>query len=161
MAYDLVVLALLMHKTVRHAGSGGIVALLLNDGILFFIASIIGNGTETIFVAMRLNPIMNVMVIPLSSVISTIAATRLFRHTFEVHNSLSGTKAGTAGAFVSTMAFWNRDPHMSGMQSHAERSGGVIVVNTQIDVERDVEMDDGKVSPSELSGKDPPKIRAL
>jgi len=127
---DLLILCLMLKKLRRYSKSGGFDALLLNDGILFFVASVIANGTATILEAADLNPVLANAAIPFACVVSNIAATRLFRHTSEF-TSLSGEKP-TLG-LVSPIAFRSRSStHGAASQTFtlADMRGG------QMDVER-------------------------
>jgi len=88
MGFDLIIFTLMVVKLRKHARNGGISALLLNDGILYFVASILGNGTAAFFAALQLNYAMNVMGVSFPQVICTMAATRLFCHPFVDQDSL-------------------------------------------------------------------------
>jgi len=119
MVFDAVILLLMLVKLLGHNRKGSISALLLKDGIMYFIASVLGNGSETVFAALRLNAIMEVMSISFSALVSTIAATRLFAHAFEGFDSLPNRHAGAAQD-ISSMVF------LSGISTGQGRSQTVI-----------------------------------
>jgi len=114
MCFDFIIFVLMVTKLSRHARRGGISALLLNDGIFYFIATCLANGTAFIFAVLPLNPWMNMMGVSFSYVVCTISATRLFRHPFEDSDSLSRTNPASSGV-LSPIVF---------------RSGGRVAMTT-------------------------------
>jgi len=106
MAFDMIVLILMIMRLRRHARSGGFGALLLKDGIFYFLASVIGNGTAIIFASMQSHPVMNIMGNSIAYAICTIAATRLFRHPFEDRDLLSdAANAASSRGATSSIVF--------------------------------------------------------
>jgi len=172
-AFDCVTLALIIVKLFRHAGSGGICAVLLSDGIIYFIVTVIVNGTAATFAGLQLNVMMNTISIPTASVISTIAATYLFRHTFEFDCLSPGQVAGTAGIAVSSMVFRKHDSQtfVSMDVPHTQTLGMSSVgvdIRGEMDMERTAESDYGKkITQSILPGNflpcvvEPPKVHSL
>jgi len=140
--FDAFVLAAMVLKLFRHAKAGGIGALLLNDGISYFIASVLANGTAMVFASLNLNPVMALMGVPFASVMCPIAATRLFRHAFEEFDSLSSENQ--VGSVESPIAFRSgvinpsRNNTLVVDIQRMRPSEGAMTLN-EMDVERDAE----------------------
>jgi hypothetical protein len=68
----------------------------------YFICVFLANSVEAVFAALQLNPVMNLMCLPLALVVSTIAASTVFRNVFVAHDgwvrgSPNGTDEGRFG----------------------------------------------------------------
>lgn len=124
MVYDLVILILCTVRLRASSRHGGISTLLLRDGIVcplpfvlstpthaeflkgYFCAAFAANLIQSVFAALQLNPVMNILCLPFALVVSVLAATTVFRHVFEAHGAWAYT--GSSGA-----------PHQSaGSSSH-------------------------------------------
>ncbi|KAG8885203.1 hypothetical protein FRB98_001931 [Tulasnella sp. 332] len=90
MAYDFAILTLCSFKLWKSRDQGGISSLLLRDGIGYFIAAFGSNLVQVILAGMKLNPIMNIIAIPFTLVVSVIAATTVFRNVFTMYDDFSG-----------------------------------------------------------------------
>jgi len=139
-AFDLLILALMIFRLFGHTSSGSITTLMLTDGIIYCVVSVLANGTEIIFATLELNAIMNVMAIPMACLVSTIAATRLFRHTYEAFGSVSSHARTTTHGAISTIAF--RDGTTAQAFSLADMRPGRTSEAGSVDIiERDAEQD--------------------
>jgi len=153
-AFDTFIIGIMVMRLFRHAKLGGICALLLKDGILYYVASLAANGTEVILAALQLNEVMNVIAIPSVCVVSTIAAQRLFRRPFD---SLTSESFGTTGLAVSTIAFRRQDAETlgvvesQGMQTGVAGIVGVTVFNN-FDIERGADSKYDEVRPAAHHG---------
>jgi len=157
MGFDLIILCLMLRKLFRHSQTDGFRALLLKDGIYYFLSSVLVNGFSIIFEALNLNIVMFNIAMPFALVISIIAATRLFRHTSEF-TSLSSEKP-TLGV-VSAIAFRSgRSTNgnisqtfaladMQGMYGHGAQ--GAEVSGNNLDVERFAESEHEKSIPRSI-----------
>jgi hypothetical protein len=109
---DAIILALCTYRLTSASRRGGISTLLLKEGIVstlphldtpiltpcaqaYFVAAFGANLIETIFAAMNLNPVMNIMCLPFALVASVIAATRAFRHLYTIHDDLRPMQASS------------------------------------------------------------------
>jgi len=79
MTLDFVILALAVYRLWPERGSGGIASLLLKDGMGSFAAAFLANTVQTVLVALRLSSIMNLMCVSFALVVSSIAATTVYR----------------------------------------------------------------------------------
>jgi len=79
MAYDFIILVLAAYPLWPERGYGGISTLLLRDGIGYFSVAFLANTLQTVMIALRLSPVMNLMCLPFALVASAIAATTVFR----------------------------------------------------------------------------------
>ncbi|KAG9014887.1 hypothetical protein FRB94_009045 [Tulasnella sp. JGI-2019a] len=89
MTYDFAILCLCSFKLWRARGQGGIAGLLLRDGIGYFAATFLTNLVQVILASLALNPIMNIIAVPFTLVVSVIAATTVFRHVFTMYDDFS------------------------------------------------------------------------
>jgi len=148
MVFDGIILLLMLVKLLGHNRKGSISALLLKDGIMYFIAVVVANGSQMIFAALNLNAKMEVMALSLAGLVSTIAATRLFAHAFEGFDSLPSRNLGAAQG-VSSLVFRSS---IRTSQSHVQPQtfisqdvpgmdvlgkGVGVLVHTEVDIEAD------------------------
>jgi hypothetical protein len=109
----LIILILCSIRLASSSRRGGISSLLLRDGIVrsshgarrsfkltfflqaYFVAAFGANLIETIFAAMNLNPVMNIMCLPFALVASVIAATRVFRHLYTINDGLGSGQSSS------------------------------------------------------------------
>jgi hypothetical protein len=89
MAFDLIILILCTYRLHTSSKSGGIATLLMRDGIAYFTAVFAANLLQMIFAALALNQVMNIMNLPFAAVVSTVAATTVFRNVFSMHGGLA------------------------------------------------------------------------
>src|SRR5258707_1648808 len=54
---------------------------------IYFVSVLLGNLISTVFEALQLNSVVNLMGLPMSLIISVIASTIIFRHVFTHHES--------------------------------------------------------------------------
>jgi len=150
LGFDSLILGLMLWKVGKHAKSDVINALLFRDAVRYCAISVTANGVAVIFAALHRTQMMNVMGNPFAGIMSMIAASRIFRHTFEESGSLLSREASSGP--VSTIAFRN------GLISRSDRHTlelpdvcGILEVrdvrllgHTEIEVERDAESEDEK-----------------
>jgi len=80
MAFDLLVLLLTAFKLLYPAtGRSRLVALIFNDGLIYFVIAFLVNLLATIFMLLDLNPIMSIIANVPAAIASTIVATRVVR----------------------------------------------------------------------------------
>jgi hypothetical protein len=97
MVYDLIVLVLCAYRLGSSVKHGGIATLLLRDGIGYFCAAFGANLLQMVLAALALNPVMNIICLPFALVISTIAATTVFRNVFVLHDAPMYDTTGSGG----------------------------------------------------------------
>jgi len=157
MTVDFTVLCLATHKLWRSREHGGIGALLLLDGIGYFAAAFTSNLVQLTLAGMSLNPIMNIIAVPFTLVVSVIAATTVFRHVFLMYDDFSGEASKTpvpSGHQVNTVGGTGRSGLSRGRGLSVSKHHGVdtfalsqvkstgstmtgIEVHKHVDVERD------------------------
>ncbi|KAG9017530.1 hypothetical protein FRB90_000955 [Tulasnella sp. 427] len=162
MTLDFIIMVLCSVRLWRTRKSPGIGALLLRDGMAYFLITFLVNLVQTILAALSLNPIMNIIVLPMTLVVSVIASTTVFRNVFTLHDGFAsefektGTDhpAGTTGASRITFGakgasrpprfgagggfMTNERTDQFAMQSL--KSGGGVQVTKVVDVERDADL---------------------
>jgi len=80
MAFDLLVLLLTAFKLLYPAtGRSRLVALIFNDGLIYFVIAFLVNFIATVFMLLNLNPIMSIIANVPAAIASTIVATRVVR----------------------------------------------------------------------------------
>jgi hypothetical protein len=80
MVYDLIILLLCAYRLGLSMKHRGIAALILRDGIGYFCAAFGANLLQMVLAALALNPVMIIICLPFALVVSTIAATTIFRN---------------------------------------------------------------------------------
>lgn len=152
-ALDFFILSLMAIRLFRHRSSG-ISTLMLRDGIAYCIVSVLANGTEIIFAALHLNDVLNVIAIPVAGVVSTIAATRVYRHTYEAGGPLSRRAVRTTGGAITTIAFRDGTAvqtfSLVDMEGRMQTFEAASVGRHEECVERDSELDDVKDAPCSM-----------
>lgn len=93
MGYDFVILALCVWSLWPDRKRAGISAIVLRDGIGYFTAVFLANTLQSVVAALQLNPPMNLMFLPFALVVSTIAASTVFRNLL-FHDAPSSASAG-------------------------------------------------------------------
>ncbi|KAG8898722.1 hypothetical protein FRC01_010788, partial [Tulasnella sp. 417] len=89
MTLDFIIMVLCSVRLWRTRGRGGISSLLLRDGMAYFFITFIVNLVQTILASLDLNPIMNIIVLPMTLVVSVIASTTVFRNVFTLHDDFA------------------------------------------------------------------------
>ncbi|KAK7441001.1 hypothetical protein VKT23_016782 [Stygiomarasmius scandens] len=117
MAFDFIVLLLCAIKLHLSRISSTIGTILLRDGIAYFFAAFGANLLQTIFAALTLNPVMNIIALPFALVVSVIAATTIFRHVFLLYDSFSHVSVGSG---VGRQTFPGNNS-----TDHCDRVGGI------------------------------------
>ncbi|KAG9050125.1 hypothetical protein FS837_007650 [Tulasnella sp. UAMH 9824] len=163
MTLDFIIMVLCSVRLWRVRGRGGISSLLLRDGMAYFFITFIVNFVQTVLAALSLNPIMNIIVLPMTLVVSVIASTTVFRNVFILHDDFasefertgkSGTNQPTTN--VSRITFGkgsNRAPRFGGRRDFLTTNGGTdhfametvrsspnlggVEVTRTVDIERD------------------------
>ncbi|KAH9947454.1 hypothetical protein B0H21DRAFT_334771 [Amylocystis lapponica] len=134
MAFDAVVTILNIVKLLPRAGSSQLVRLLFHDGLIYFVIAFVVNLCATIFMALNLNSVMNVIFNVPAAVVSTIMASRLVRrlsnfqnagpevYSNSTHSAIRGTQGPMAtqqhktvngGVHVQMQTFAVTDDHLS------------------------------------------------
>ncbi|KAG8981257.1 hypothetical protein FRC05_004159 [Tulasnella sp. 425] len=101
MTLDFTIMVLCSVRLWRARTSGGISGLLLRDGMAYFLVTFIVNLVQTVLAGLSLNPIMNIIVLPMTLVVSVIASTTVFRNVFTLHDDFASEfekSGGTSGA---------------------------------------------------------------
>lgn len=166
MMLDFIIMVLCSVRLWRTRGRGGISSLLLRDGMAYFLVTFIVNFVQTVLAGLNLNAIMNIMVLPMTLVVSVIASTTVFRNVFTLHddfasefektNGKSGTNPGTTN--VSRITFGKggstRPPRFGPRRDFLTTAGtdhfametvnsspnlGGVEVTRTVDIERDAD----------------------
>ncbi|KAG8949821.1 hypothetical protein FRC00_007962 [Tulasnella sp. 408] len=162
MTLDFIIMVLCSVRLWRVKGRGGISSLLLRDGIAYFFITFIVNFVQTVLAALSLNPIMNIIVLPMTLVVSVIASTTVFRNVFILHDDFASESERTGKpstnqptATVSRITFGkgsNRPPRFGGRRDFLTTNGtdtfametvrsspnlGGVEVTRTVDIERD------------------------
>jgi hypothetical protein len=180
MAFDFVILALCTFRLYTSRRSSSLAKLLFRDGIVsfflywllaahlnrflqgYFCAAFGANLVQTVFAALKLNPVMNIIALPFALVVSVIAATTVFRNVFIAYDDFSSDTTagassshhgqssnvafnrvqvshGTRGATVSGRRFTRDDIPMGDFKSSPDVTGGVSIHRVvELDVERNM-----------------------
>jgi len=89
MSFDFIILCLAAYSLWPQQSYGGISSLLLQDGIGYFTVAFLSNTLQTVLVALKLSPVMNLMCVPFALVASCIAATTVYRRTLRTPDRLA------------------------------------------------------------------------
>jgi len=180
MGFDIIVLLLMLKKLLRRTKTDGFRALLLKDGILYFIASILANGTAAIVIALHYNAVTTHVTMSLSSLVSIVAACRLLQHTSEFHFLACGKPTSSVVSPIAFRSGGSTNGDLSQVFALADMRGTVHDIGaesvagnkgkSQIDVEQFADSQYDKNIPrgiqhvlaqSDLHDMDPPKVSPL
>ncbi|KAJ7269624.1 hypothetical protein C8J57DRAFT_1508781 [Mycena rebaudengoi] len=111
MAFDFTVLSLTAYKLVLPTGGkSGLVTLIFNDGLIYFVIAFLSNLLATIFMLLNLNAVMSIIANVPAAIGSTIVACRAVRRLTNYNSTSTGAQmfgGGPTTVGSSTLAFRN------------------------------------------------------
>jgi len=133
MTFDFIVLWLTAWKLAFPSGGRfGLVAMIFEDGLIYFLVAFLSNLIATIFMMLNLNAVMSVIANVPAAVVSTIAASRVVRRLYNYSSE------GAVCAQVSALAFGS---------SNGQRPLAISKTTESVHLEMDAFPGDGRSRP--------------
>jgi len=158
MVFDFLILVICASRLWSIRGSGGsLSSLLLRDGIGYFVVTFVVNLVATILGGIELNPVLSVISLPFTVIVSVIASTTVFCNVFLLSGNFSSNHAqdemsvgeqratfGRSGGFRASKLTSDRDHFALRQTRTAASTGDGIEVHKVVEI--DVERENGSFS---------------